>query len=397
MENIKIKVGFYFNNSKYENIDFSNPNNGNPGVGGVEYMFSLVSYNLSNYFETYVFTNIIDHLSNKTINIKANSLEEALIQAEKSKIDYLVCRSFGKKEDYDLLKKYDCKIIIWGHNFSKLKELNWIYKCKEVVKYVCVSKQQYSLLNGHPVYKKSTYIFNGLPLKSYVKENKEVDKSICYIGSVIKGKGFDKCCRVWRRLYDNGYKLPFNVIGSAKLYNSSKQLGDYNIATPEYEKEFIEFLTDDNGKILNDVRIYGVLDHNKKIDVINDSYFGISASDEETFGLVALEFETLGKPFISTITSGYIDSVYNPGSNLVNSEEELYKKCIEIINLNKNEYIDFSKACIDFASRFDIDNIIKEWNDLIINSGKNHNDIKENKLSIINRIDNIIKLVLNKH
>lgn len=387
-----MKIGFYFDNSKCENIDFSKPNEGNPGVGGVEYMFSLVSYYCSDYYETYVLTNHINHLSNKTKNIIINSIEEVFNYAEKIELDYLICRSFGEKQYYDLLNKCNCKVIIWAHNFTKLKELNWISRNRSIVKYICVGKEQYNMLNGHPIYSKSTYINNGLPLKSYVPTS-TYRKSICYVGSIIKGKGFEKCCKVWRRLYDEGFKIPFNIIGSGKLYNSRKQLGELNLASPEYEKEFINYITREN-HLLKEVNICGVLGHKEKVSIMNSSYFGISASNEETFGLIAVEFGSLGKPFVAINTLGFNSIIKNNiNGYLVNDENELYNSCLRILKMSDDEYCNMYNNCIENSKQFDICNIIEEWKMLFENIQLN----KCEDISIFNKISNYINLVINYH
>lgn len=39
-----MKICFYFDNSRRPDIDYSNPENGNPGIGGTEYIIWSVSY-----------------------------------------------------------------------------------------------------------------------------------------------------------------------------------------------------------------------------------------------------------------------------------------------------------------------------------------------------------------
>ena len=361
-------------------------------------MFSLVSYYLADTFKTYVFTNIIDNLSNKTNNISIDSLEDTLKKADDLGIDYLVCRSFGNKDDYDLLKNYKTKIVIWSHNFSKFKELNWISNSNSVIKYVCVGKHQFDLLNGHPIYKKATYIFNGLPIYAYKIDEKNSNKAICYVGSIIKGKGFDTCCKVWRELYDNGYKVDFNIIGSAKLYNSSKTLGKYGIASPEYEQEFIKYLIDDDGKLIKQVKLYGVLGHKEKIDVINKSYLGLSASEEETFGLIALEFALLGKPFVALETCGYKDIVINGKTGfIVKNEDELYDMCVKILSVENQKYMNMSDNSTVEARKFDIKTLANDWKNLFIGLNKNEELLNRNeRIGLFKRIYNIIGIALNK-
>lgn len=393
-----MKIGFYFGDRDFSSIDLSNPDLGNPGIGGSEYMFSLISFYLAKKtnHKIFIYVKNADKLPNITTNKKVDNLVEVLIQSEIDNLDYLILRIPKEKHFGKLFSKQKTKIIVWAHNFAKLNELNQISKCKQVVKYVCVSKQQLEQLNGHPIYKKSTYIYNAIVTKIYNSNVKNDNKSICYLGSIVKTKGFDICARIWRELYNNDNNIELNIIGSGQLYNKNKKLGKYNIAKKEYEDEFIQYLIDNNGNILPKVHFYGVLGHKEKINVIASSFVGMPNPSglTETFGISAIEFEIMGKPVITKDSCGFKNTVINNKTGfLCNKEKEFIEKYNHLVNNNK-KYKEMSTKAINYAKNFDVEIIINDWIALFFDLNNNQDSLKRNttNTSFKNKIHNLISL-----
>jgi len=389
-----MKVAFYLDNKGCLGVDFSKPQLGNPGVGGTEYMFSAISYLLSKKkeYEVLFFTTIENVFSYNIKNIIVKSFNDAIIISEKENVDYLVIRTTNKKETYEIINNANIKVIVWGHNFAKFKELNWIANCKNVYRYVCVGKNQLSLLDGHKVYKKSTYIYNCLFNDIYNVDTKNKKKSICYVGSIIKTKGFDVCCRIWRKLYNLGYDIDLNVIGSGSLYNKNVKLGKYGIAKEDFENEFMKYLVDDNNNLISNVHLFGTLGHDRKVDVINSSYIGIPnpSGETETFGISAVEFESLGVPVVTKNACGFRDTVKNGNTGfLCKDEDEMVDKCIELLNNNKL-YEKMHKNGIDYSRIFNSEDTIQRWDDLFNNVDSN----QLKSIGIFLKIKNLINLIL---
>lgn len=388
-----MKVAFYFDNRKISDIDLSKPHLGNPGIGGTEYMFLLISYYLAlnEGFDVHLFVPVLNKLPQNLMVHKVADVFETFKQCETLSVDYLICRSFYDKGIYKNLETTKLKVLLWAHNFAKIDELNIISKCDNVVKYVCVSSKQLDLLYGHPVYKKSTYIFNAFVPEIY-ESVQERRKSICYVGSIIPNKGFDVCAKIWRKLADEGYDVELDVVGSGRLYNSSTKLGKYSVAKEEYEDKFIPFLLFE-GKLSSKVHFHGVLNHEDKIKTMSTSYIGLPnpTGNTETFGISFVEFEALGVPVVAKAVCGLKDTV---NDYLCKDEKEIYQSCKEIFSLSKEEYDKKGEATKKYVEKFAVKKIIDDW--IYMLNNMNDNDFHKSDLSGLTiKFRNLINLYRN--
>lgn len=400
-----MKISFFLDNSNCRRTDFSNPKNGNPGVGGTQYMFSLISwyYAKRTADRVTVYAPDISKMPEETHNVETSTLKAAVDRAIIDKVDYFICRTPNDKSFYDYLKKTTLNVILWGHNFAFYRELNWASHCNNIKKYICVSEEQLRLLEGHSIYKKSTYIYNAILPEIYeINEYTEkISNSICYIGSIVDTKGFDVCAKVWRRLYDNGYKTELHIIGSGQLYNKSAILGKYKIADSKYEKKFIKRLTDKKGELLPEVHFHGVLNHMEKMQILKKMQIGMPnpTGKTETFGISAIELEVAGVPVITRNRGGLKNTVDNGKSGwLCNSEEELYNACVKVLQMSVEDYCKHASYAKLFTQKFNIELIIQEWITLLeeLETKKEllcRNNINEPKLV---QMKNIINLMLYK-
>ena len=48
------RIAIFVDDSNYNNIDISHPENGNPGIGGTEYCFANLIYALKKYSNNYI-------------------------------------------------------------------------------------------------------------------------------------------------------------------------------------------------------------------------------------------------------------------------------------------------------------------------------------------------------
>ncbi|WP_338705296.1 glycosyltransferase family 4 protein [Priestia aryabhattai] len=399
-----MKIAFYLDNKNSKDIDYSQPYMGNPGVGGTQFMISLLSWY---YAQKYKNNNIIlyapyvDFLPNETNNVQANSLIEAYAQADEDKADFFICRSTKEVSFFNHINKGKTKVILWGHNFATFKELNLIAKSKTVAQYICVSKEQLKLIQGHKAFHKSSYIYNAIPTDIYPENNDtRNDRSICYLGSIVPSKGFDVTAKLWRHLYDRGIKVKLHVIGSGQLYNKSAELGEYGIAQQEFENQFIKYLIDDKGNMLDDVIFHGLLKFKEKTDVMADMTIGIinPTGETETFGISAIEFQALNIPVITCNRGGLKNTVMDGNTGyLSNSFEELVEKTEKLLDLysnNPDKYFAMAQNARSFIlNNFDINLSIEVWNELLTGLYRNEKIRKDlPKVSTIQKVKNYFNL-----
>ncbi|MGO4933587.1 glycosyltransferase family 4 protein [Clostridium perfringens] len=403
-----MKILFYLDNSGREELDYSNPELGNPGVGGTQFMIWSLVYFLKKYNKNLnisLAANNIKRMFNTVDLYEVKNIEDAIELANKNKFDILILRGPILNEDiYIKIEKLKVKTIIWTHNFDVPISAKLVSKYKYIVRNVCVGKEQYDRLRDHEVFKKSTYIFNGLDFSIYEKKKEKNNKdiNICYVGSLVKDKGFHKIAKVWSQLNlkDSRYKLM--VIGNGKLYNSKKQMGKYGIAEGDYEKKFLKYIVDENGYIKKDITFYGVLGNEEKINVMSKADIGIAnpTGKSETFCIVAVEFQALGIPVISAKKNGLLDTIKNNKSGiLVKNNFQLYKS---IVKLGENQKYREEMGNYGFRyvrENFNMEKIAKKWLEIFeeVYYGKeNINDLQFNNifsnLKIIRELNRKLKL-----
>lgn len=204
-----MKIGFYLQNKGIVGIDCSHPLEGNPGIGGTEYLFTAIpfalisSLNIHNH-EIVVLTDVECKLP-ESVNgvIIESSLQQTI---EHQDIDCLVIRY--SPENYNIVKSQteDTKIIFWAHNFIPRRELTTLAKDKQIVSIVCVGEEQLQMYRDHQAYYKSVTIFNGYPVENFIstKSNKIIpfskrNNEVTFLGNLIEYKGFHLLAKAWKK------------------------------------------------------------------------------------------------------------------------------------------------------------------------------------------------------
>ena len=403
-----MKIGFYLDNSGFKDVSFLQPELGNPGVGGTQFMISQLSYFYAKNFkedQVWVFAPYINTVSSKTNNVETKDLEGAIKEAAKIRLDYFVCRSVGDTKIFSLIEKLNLKVIFWGHNYVSFKDALKISRCNQIVQYVCVSHEQCKYLQGHPLSRKATYIYNAINTEIYnTSQFESRSDALCYVGSIIKTKGFEKAAEIWRTLYDQGYSIPFEVIGSGQLYNRNAKLGSYGIADEDYEKEFIKFLVDKDGKVLPPVHFHGVLGGKEKLDVMSQCAVGIvnPTGETETFGISAIEFEAMGIPVVTRDTGGFRDVVESGKTGFLCDEiNQFVDKIKVLLDWKRENGGHYSKMCNEakqfVQDNFDIQKVVLEWHEMFHSPKQFTEKRKLPSVGIVEKSINIVDMLLYRH
>lgn len=357
-----MKIAFYLPNSSISGIDFSDVDKGNPGIGGSEYSVILIASNLCkrNEFDIIVYC---DKESIFPTSLKwqiCRNLTGAIKLGIKQNIDYLIVD--GKLLTGEILCRFaNVKFIAWANTFIPAKVQDVFAKMNNVVSIVNVGKEELEQTKGHPIYQKSTYIYNAVPTKILddfpnLTPNVKRKPNVCYIGSLHAAKGFQYLAKAWSAVLKEIPKAQLYVIGSGKLYGRNNKLGKWNIANEEFEEMFMPYLTK-YGKIIPSVHFLGILGKEKykilekcKVGVPNPS--GVS----ETFGYTAVEMELMDCQVTTIKCPGYMDTVCQK-DNLYDSTDELSEF---IIRLLKNEVYDREKI-LAYIENFSIKTVIHDW------------------------------------
>ncbi len=364
-----MKVGFFLENKYYDNIDFSMPENGNPGIRGTQYMFWQIAYLLSKRnIEVHMFAPNISTLPKTLFLHRCETELEAVEMAKKIEIDVIVLRgSEENKSAYDEALRLGQKCIVWSHNFESNKLANMIADNQMIKANVCVGRQQYERLIDHKAFSKSTYIYNAIDHQNYIPTDDAKENIVVYIGSLEKIKGFYKLARVWKKIVRKVPDARLIVLGKGNM-GSNNKLGKYGLASKKSESEFMRHLLDKNQKILPNVNFMGTVGGELKMELMRKAKVGVvnPTGIGETFCIGAIEFQTLKVPVVSKRGNGLLDTVQNENTGLlVKNEQQLYHSVVRLLR-NNIESEQFGRNGFDFVRKsFNFEGVVDLWEQLL--------------------------------
>lgn len=366
------RVGFFLNNEGVSSVNCKNILNGNPGIGGSEYMIVTIAYLLSlreNDLQVRLYSKLSGIFPDGLDYSVVSSFPEAVRIAENEEIDFLVF-----KHDVDFFynhalegSSFGVKLIPWCHVFLCSWELDYYSKNSRIYRIVNVGREQNDLYRDHLSFRKSTFIYNCVNMHE-VRE-KALVSPICsranvvtFVGNIIPCKGFHLLAKAWPDILKQVPDAELYVIGSGKLYDESISLGHYGIAQARYEEDFMPYLTQ-NGEVLPSVHFMGLMGAEKenillktKVGVPNPS--GVT----ETFGLSAVEMQMMGANVVTMKCPGYIDTVIN--GRLYSDSKKLASTVIDTL---KHPVERYDEALDYFDRHFSYQAVVRAWEELLLN------------------------------
>ena len=366
-----IKIALYLENSSISGADISNPENGNPGIGGTEFLFATLPYyfnkHLPNKIDFTLYANSNKNLPGGFEITKVESIIDAIEKAEKNSIDIFIWRAKDSNEVFEKFSNTNLKVIVWAHN-TPYSLLNRIYKNDNFKRIVFVSWEQLDEIRDHKVFNKSTYIFNGFENQNFIPRS-EIEKesgSVTYIGNLIPSKGFHYLAECWPRILKKVPSAKLYVIGNGQIYNENQKLGELNIAEDSYEQKFKPFLTDSNGDILPSVNFLGKLG-NEKIKFLQKSMVGVANPTGKTERCpgTAIEIQAAGTAIVSGAYEGLLDTVKHKETGLLGkTKKQFVKNIVKILNNPKYAHQLGKNGTKFIKSKFDYQQIINKWDAL---------------------------------
>jgi len=392
-----MRVGFYLNNSNYENIDFSNPEKGNPGVRGTQYMIWAVACNLARTYtdlDIVLFADVIEKMPADIECVSASGEEDALKKGKTLGVDIFVLRvSISTPESvFKTIVDLNIQCITWCHNFEDYYLAEMISNTPQIIRNVCVGRQQLERLCDHSVFKKSLYIYNALQFDEYISSYDVTARShnVTYVGMLDSSKGFHRLARIWKRIVKIDKKAELHVIGSGSL-GSKNTLGPLGLADLSYEKKIAKYICDENGEILPSIHFYGNKGGTEKIDLMSKAKVGIAnpTGIGETFCIVAVEFEALGVPVVSAKYGGLLDTVENKRTGLLAKKDMgLVRAIIKLLNDDEYNHELGNRAAVFSREKFGFEVALKEWHELLLDA----EHYKSGKYTKFNYILNQLKM-----
>lgn len=377
-----MKIGILIDKGSLELVDCSKIEKGNPGMGGSEYLFLLLAYYLSGKNKEFSIILLVKNKLNVEFLCEQRIIDEELALENLKGLDCLIANPCGKPVGFfELLDQWNKNVIAWVHNYIPYMTLKHLANCQSIKKVVFVGKQHYESYCDDPVFKKSTYIYNMVrPFEVKYVLPSQKKNIVTYVGALVPAKGFHKLARQWKKILKKVPDAKLWVIGSGKLYDKRNKMGKYGISFSEYEKNFIKYLLDDNGKLLKSVHFYGTLGYEKE-EILQMTKVGVTnpTGISETFCLSAVEFEGIGIPVVAYKGFGFLDTVQDKNTGLLSKTGYgLYR---DIVRLLKNNELNFrfgQKGIELWNQKFSPKVIIPQWEYLFRHLDE---DKKESKIT----------------
>lgn len=362
-----MNVAFYYTNKRTAGKDVRNVLEGNPGIGGAYYAMLLLAKLLTGKEDTikvYLFAEYTDLLPEGLNIIYVPSIETLSKAIADNDINVLVVNKIGRdtveRKFFSAVNGVNVKVVIWGHCFIPYKELNYYSSNPQVAMLVAVGREQLLTMCDHPIFQKSTYIYNicKYPQQELI-DFKKRENNVVYIGSIVPLKGLHLLTDAWPTILKAVPDANLYIIGGGNLYNSKAKLGKYGIAERFYEKRLLKNIIDKNGDIEKSVHFCGVMG-NEKFEILNRAKVGVPNPGglTETFGFTAVEMLLSGTLVTTIKCPGYLDTVHDEESILYDSASKLADSVIALLKRKNHE----STNAINYINEeFNSDVITEKW------------------------------------
>lgn len=365
-----LKVAFYLDNDSLGSVELTDLLDGNPGVGGTEYQFLLVSYLLeknSSLIEPILISKCKTSAPHK-LKHEVKDLKGLCEFCRQNDIKTIVMNQLCFDEKLmDGCRDY-FNVVLWDHNGMNLKRLNIVNERNYVKRIVCCGREMLDMYRDHPATLKSTYIYNIQPIQSMDWYKSRIDFSdnhnVVYMGSIIPTKGFHVLARSWKSVLQDVPDAQLYVIGSGKLYDKTVTLGSYGIAESHYEQEFMQYLTDNEKNVLPSVHFLGLLGK-EKFDVLGKCKVAVPnpTGDSECLPLTTMEMQLMGCGITTIWHQAYLDTVYN--------KKWLYRRCRQlsayIVERMKAPRDNYKELYSFISSQFGIKKNLARWEKTLLN------------------------------
>jgi len=369
------KVAFYLENQRIPEVNLSQPELGNPGCGGTEYLFVALPYFLkllqSEKCQPIILANHTTNLPKDIANYQVKDACEAARMAKNLGCSIFVYRPRRalEAELIKLIDELELRSIAWFHITPVASHLRALAKSSFIKATVCVEREQHDLAKDTAIWNKLTCIVNGFDLGGYQLPNPpEKDPNmVVFIGALVLQKGFHLLARAWPDVIARNPDAKLMVIGTGALYDNKAALGPWEIAEESYEKEFIiPYLQGDDGKPMPSVKFLGKLGTEKKF-FLYQAILGIPNPTGQTENCPgsALEIQASGTAVVSGAYYGMLDTIRHGETGILGlTKNDLINNICTLLE-NPDRARKLGQNGIKFIDeRYNFENVTTEWCEL---------------------------------
>jgi glycosyltransferase involved in cell wall biosynthesis len=372
-----MKIGIIYDDISREGLDCSQPNKGNPGVGGTQYCYLMFLYYYAQYFTNdsivvyrHRNANILPRMPREDIikYVETSNIRECVEKAAGDDVDFLLFTHGHLLEITEYLETYNIRGVVWVHNWIRGEYLKKIVQSQMIVRVVFLGQEHYDRYVDHEITKKAVVIPNMFNTEGYPARSSIVNHNVTYVGAIVPGKGFHALAEAWPRVIDEIPDANLYVIGKGNLYGKGMEPGPLGIADSKYENQFYRHITNTEGGVIPSVHFLGILG-SEKIDYYLKTSVGIvnPTGVTEVCPISALEMEAAGIPVISRKINGLPDVIIDGCTGiLIRNQKQLAQSIIDLlIDLEKNETMGM-KGREFVQEMFSPIKIINLWNDMFL-------------------------------
>lgn len=369
----KPKIGFYLRNRSVAEVDLRHPEKGNPGVGGTQFNFVALPYYLKKYtpecVQSIIYANAPEHLPTQISAEQASSVIKAATRAEKDGCDAIVYRPTSRTHEQELLGvlgDLELKAVAWGHNVPQsLPHMDALASSNSVSRFVVVGRERFDQIRDHPLFEKSRCILNGFDPTPYIPDRltSEGSPTVAYVGSLTPAKGFHRLAEAWPGIRQRVPDAKLDVIGSGRLYDRDAELGEWEVASESYEKQFRPYLSTEDGEPHPSVDFKGTLG-TEKIPLLQSADVGVVNPTGRTENCPgsAIEFQAAGTPVVSISEWGLLDTVRDGKTGiLIQNASDLEDTVVRLLR-NEDLRLSFAREGIRFVEeKFSFKKVCNKW------------------------------------
>ncbi|MCS3955377.1 glycosyltransferase involved in cell wall biosynthesis [Salinibacter ruber] len=389
-----MKVAFHFENSAIPDADLREPELGNPGIGGTEFLFAALPHYLAKLQHERVEPRIYAHTTGKlpeSVETRpAASLKEAVEEASRDGADFIVFdpkREGQVLEAIPALEEEELRGIAWANNVPSVKCLRQMSRSKYVSRFVAAGREMLDRLIDHSIYEKSTYIFNGFDTSGYEPEKVFRDgEKVVFLGSITTSKGFHILAKKWKKIKNKVPSAELIVIGAGNLYESGVEMGRWGIAEEEYEKIIREHLQGEDGDPVDSVTFKGLMGTGKN-ELLRSAAVGIvnPSGKSENCPASAIEFQACGTPVVSRDYRGLLDTVKDGETGLLGRVSDLVDNTVHLLK-NEDKSLKMGERGVEFVKeKFSYKKVCERWLYMLNNVGEGKNPSHDYKLKNLSK------------
>ena len=354
-----LKILFVWNDSDINNVDLRNPELGNIGVGGTDFLFGSIPHELGKRGLGKISvlhenaSNILSPLVTSIVTPEGKGIVETLKNVA-GDFDLIVTRASDQLGSLIEGLPASTRVIAWAHNHLRGPMLNWLGREPRVVAIVNVGREQMLLTRLSQSYAKSTWIDNPVYETPLAGDAVRGCRAV-YMGALVPSKGFLGLAKMWPIIKKAVPHAELDVIGSTDLYGAASKSDN------QYLQKIHDHLDYKSGH--SGVHFHGKLGAEKS-NILNRALVGLPnpTGFTETSCLSALEMSAAGLAIVAPRRWGFCDTVSPQYSGILAKNKASYVQSVVSLLSNPESTQRLGLSGRSWViSHFSHDRICAEW------------------------------------